>query len=263
MNDGKRKRYRIADAEIEIAFTENYTEIICRDYEVKAEGKPDFVIEVTDEEVEREKKKSEPGASKGIIESLAIYRKLCEKILDRNCVLFHCSAVAVDGKAYLFTAASGTGKSTHTRMWRQHFGGRAVMVNDDKPILRIKDDGIYVCGTPWCGKHGLQTNVEVPVQGICILRRGEENMIRKKVLSFLLAGVLTLGCFPVTAGATNNSKDGTKPADGTTVEQPFPKTLFLEEHNSSKGFTRFRIPALVTAGNGALIAATDIRWDIC
>ena len=92
MNDGKRKRYRIADAEIEIAFTENYTEIICRDYEVKAEGKPDFVIEVTDEEVEREKKKSEPGASKGIIESLAIYRKLCEKILDRNCVLFHCSA---------------------------------------------------------------------------------------------------------------------------------------------------------------------------
>ena len=75
----KRKRYRIADAEIEIAFTENYTEIICRDYEVKAEGKPDFVIEVTDEEVEREKKKSEPGASKGIIESLAIYRKLCEK----------------------------------------------------------------------------------------------------------------------------------------------------------------------------------------
>ena len=43
---------------------------------------------------------------------------------------------------------------------------------------------------------------------------------RKKVLSFLLAGVLTLGCFPVTAGATNNSKDGTKPADGTTVEQP-------------------------------------------
>ena len=94
----KRKRYRIADAEIEIAFTENYTEIICRDYEVKADGKPDFVIEVTDEEVEREKKKSEPGASKGIIESLAIYRKLCEKILDRNCVLFHCSAVAVDGK---------------------------------------------------------------------------------------------------------------------------------------------------------------------
>lgn len=65
------------------------------------------------------------------------------------------------------------------------------------------------------------------------------------------------------SGATNNSKDGTKPADGTTVEQPFPKTLFLEEHNSSKGFTRFRIPALVTAGNGALIAATDIRWDIC
>ena len=88
----KRKRYRIADAEIEIAFTENYTEIICRDYEVKAEGKPDFVIEVTDEEVEREKKKSEPGASKGIIESLAIYRKLLLKYLvnvDETCYFIY------------------------------------------------------------------------------------------------------------------------------------------------------------------------------
>lgn len=136
---------------------------------MKAEGKPDFVIEVTDEEVEREKKKSEPGASKGIIESLAIYRKLCEKILDRNCVLFHCSAVAVDGKAYLFTAASGTGKSTHTRMWRQHFGGRAVMVNDDKPILRIKDDGIYVCGTPWCGSMVADKRGSAGAGEICIL----------------------------------------------------------------------------------------------
>ena len=53
----------------------------------------------------------------------------------------------------------------------------------------------------------------------------KKNEEQKKVLSFLLAGVLTLGCFPVTAGATNNSKDGTKPADGTTVEQPFPENV--------------------------------------
>lgn len=86
---------------------------------------------------------------------------------------------------------------------------------------------------------------------------------RKRLLSLLMAGVLTFGCFPVTAGAANNSKDGAKPADGTTAEQPFPKTLFLEEHNSSSGFTRFRIPALTTAFDGTLIAATDIRWDIC
>ena len=71
----KRKRYRIADAEIEIAFTENYTEIICRDYEVKAEGKPDFVIEVTDEEVEREKKKSDPVSRK----TSGLYYGACRK----------------------------------------------------------------------------------------------------------------------------------------------------------------------------------------
>ena len=129
--------------------------------------------------MKEKKKKSEPGGhQKELLSHWQFTENCVKKILDRNCVLFHCSAVAVDGKAYLFTAASGTGKSTHTRMWRQHFGGRAVMVNDDKPILRIKDDGIYVCGTPWCGKHGLQTNVEVPVQGICILGGGEKNMIK-------------------------------------------------------------------------------------
>ena len=86
---------------------------------------------------------------------------------------------------------------------------------------------------------------------------------KKRVLALLMAGVLTFGCFPVTAGAVNNAKDGTKPANGTTTEQPFPKTLLLSEHNASTGFTRFRIPALTTASDGTLIAATDLRWDNC
>ena len=53
----KRKRYRIADAEIEIAFTENYTEIICRDYEVKAEGKPDFELKLQTRKLKEKKEK--------------------------------------------------------------------------------------------------------------------------------------------------------------------------------------------------------------
>ena len=92
--------------------------------------------------------------------------------------MLHGSTVAVDGQAYLFTAPCGTGKSTHTRLWREVFGDRAVMVNDDKPFLRITFDGVLACGSPWTGKHGLGSNVSVPLKGICILSRGSENRIR-------------------------------------------------------------------------------------
>jgi hypothetical protein len=83
----------------------------------------------------------------------------------------------VDDEAFLFTATSGTGKSTHTRLWREAFGDRAYMVNDDKPMLILKDGSAWVCGTPWDGKHRLSTNTIVPLSGICILERGAQNTI--------------------------------------------------------------------------------------
>ncbi|MCI6536166.1 MAG: glycoside hydrolase [Lachnospiraceae bacterium] len=86
---------------------------------------------------------------------------------------------------------------------------------------------------------------------------------KKRVLALLLAGVLAFGGLPITASAANNVKDGVRPANGTTVSQPFPEKLFLGEHNSTNGYTRFRIPALTTAADGTLVAATDIRWDKC
>ena len=111
------------------------------------------------------------------LERTAIQRKLAEFLFDRDVLMTHGSTVAVDGKAYLFTARCGTGKSTHTRLWRQVFGTRAIMVNDDKPFLKITEEGVFACGSPWSGKHGLDTNITLPLQGICILDRGVENRI--------------------------------------------------------------------------------------
>lgn len=174
----KRKRYKIADVVFDLWYQSAYVEKLCADYEVAESEKAEFSIDVTAEDIALEKSRSEGGFQEKAYESLAIYRKLCEKMLEYNSFLFHCSAVSVDGRAYLFAAPSGTGKSTHTRMWRQYFGSRAVMINDDKPLLQVKEDAIYVCGTPWCGKHGIQTNAKAPIQGICILGRGNENKIR-------------------------------------------------------------------------------------
>ena len=115
--------------------------------------------------------------SDAYLETLAVYRKIADHLLSCDTLLFHGSVIAVDGEGYLFTAKSGTGKSTHTRLWREYFGERAVMVNDDKPLLRITDSGVTAYGTPWDGKHRLSTNTAVPLKGICILTRDTTNHI--------------------------------------------------------------------------------------
>lgn len=86
--------------------------------------------------------------SDAYLETLAVYRKIADYLLSCDTLLFHGSVIAVDGEGYLFTAKSGTGKSTHTRLWREYFGERAVIVNDDKPLLHITDSGVTAYGTP-------------------------------------------------------------------------------------------------------------------
>lgn len=113
------------------------------------------------------------------LETLAIQRKIAEYLFQCNTILFHGSVIAVNGVAYLFTAKSGTGKSTHTRLWREMFGDAAVMVNDDKPFLHIDSNGVVAYGSPWCGKHRMGRNISAPLRAICILHRGEENCIHK------------------------------------------------------------------------------------
>ena len=131
----------------------------------------DFLDREADEEGLRRRVFTDP-----FLDRTAIQRKVAENLLSYGVLLIHGSAVAVDGKGYLFTAKTGTGKSTHTRLWRQVFP-QAVMINDDKPFLQFTSEGISLCGAPWSGKHGLDTNLTVPLQGICILERGSENAI--------------------------------------------------------------------------------------
>lgn len=120
------------------------------------------------------------------LERAAVQRQFAQYLFDRDTLLLHGSTIAVDGSGYLFTARSGTGKSTHTRLWRELLGSRAVMVNDDKPFLRISGSAVWAYGSPWSGKHGLDTNICVPLRGICLLERGQENRIRPAQAAELL-----------------------------------------------------------------------------
>ena len=161
------------------------TREFCQEY--LTEGPADFTVSIEPADLRAEYWKAYREAElEGIefqkipppfLEPLTVYRKIADAMLDFDTLLFHGSAISVDGEGYLFTAVSGTGKSTHTRLWREHFGDRAVMVNDDKPLLRVEKDRVYVCGSPWNGKHGLGTNTMVPLKGLCVLTRAEENSI--------------------------------------------------------------------------------------
>ena len=111
--------------------------------------------------------------------SLILFRKISEIMPKYNTILFHGSVLAIDGKGYLFTAPSGTGKSTHTRLWKEYFKDRVIVVNDDKPFLKIEEDEVFAYGTPWDGKHRLSSNIKVPLKGICILSQNKENWIKK------------------------------------------------------------------------------------
>jgi hypothetical protein len=142
-----------------------------------SEAPADFSVTTTEDDIGYERARSEiPGCPDGYLEELAVYRKISEKMPSYDTILFHGSVVAVDGVAYLFTAASGTGKSTHAALWRRLFGERAVMVNDDKPLLHV-GDVVTAYGTPYDGKHKLSNRIAVPLKAICILERADKNSI--------------------------------------------------------------------------------------
>lgn len=179
-------------------------QLLCADYRTAEPAEATLSITPEDIDFEREaarlehEKEGLPPAdfTPEYLETTAVYRKMANLMLQWDVLLFHGSAVAVDGKCYLFAAKSGTGKSTHTRLWRKTFGERAFMVNDDKPLLHITEKGVQLFGTPWDGKHHLSRNTSCPLQALCFLERGETNRIKKADPSQMIKRLLTQSFIP-------------------------------------------------------------------
>ena len=169
--------YRIADKNIRINSLFSFVHVYCEKY--RTDGEPDFEIEITEADIKAERKTVKSDITGGLLEISAVYRKIAEIMPKYDTLMIHGSAVSVDGKGYLFTAKSGTGKSTHVKLWQKLLGDRAVIVNDDKPFIRISENEAIVYGTPYSGKEGLNTNMSVPLKAICILKRSEENRIEQ------------------------------------------------------------------------------------
>lgn len=174
--DNMIKYYKIADFFVQME-TFGRTEKQAEKY--ICESIPKKVDIIISPETEKLKNRF-PYVSASDIEYVATARSFHDQLLRFNATMLHSSAVVKDGKAYLFTASSGTGKSTHTALWKTVFGQENVVIlNDDKPVIRKNGEIWSAYGTPWSGKTAENSNMCVPIGGICLLSRGENNVINR------------------------------------------------------------------------------------
>ncbi len=170
--------YKIANVKVKIEYFQKFTDYIFKPYLIDGNDY-DIFIQVTNEDLEYEKSLC-PNAFEEGYENIAILRKFSEYMLtEKNGLLFHASSVAYKGNAYLFTAPSGTGKSTHTAILKKLLGDELTYINDDKPILRLENGIINVYGNPWSGKHFRGENVKFPLKAIIKVKRATENSVQK------------------------------------------------------------------------------------
>lgn len=151
--------------------------------------KPNITIYLSDKYIS-DKQAENPNLTLEQCEYIWTGALFYDALLNFDGFMLHASAVIMDGKAYLFSAPSGTGKSTHTSLWLKHFGDRAQILNDDKPAIRITDNGIRVYGTPWSGKTDLNINTDAELAGICFLERDTSNHIEEIPKSEAIVRVL-------------------------------------------------------------------------
>ncbi len=173
--------YRIAEKNILIYSLHKSVHSLCKDYLINSTDADnvDFEVTISQDDIEYERAKNSGGDySDGYLETLAVYRKIAERMIEFDTFLIHGSCIAIDGQGILFTAKSGVGKSTHAKNWCEAFGGRVLIVNDDKPLVHVEDNQVIIHGTPYNGKHKRGSNVSVPLKAICILERGQTNVIK-------------------------------------------------------------------------------------
>lgn len=167
----------IAHKRLRIESVDEFTKTLCSKF-ITAED-VDFsekVFRASETEV-RSLMTQAPACTPEYLESLCIYKKIAEWLPAQGRFVFHGASVAFDGGGYIFTAPSGTGKSTHIRLWRRYLGKAVGIVNGDKPVISVGGDIPLVCGTPWAGKENWKQNICVPIRALCFLQRAEENSL--------------------------------------------------------------------------------------
>lgn len=179
-------KYLIADLVTEFEPKHSNLITLAKPFEYFGDRKSDISISLSDEYINSMLKRMVSGTSIGAAEEFSYAGKFCKSIIKFNAMLIHSSAIEYNGKAYLFSADSGVGKSTHTALWRKAFGNDVKMINDDKPVVRIIDGKAVAYGTPFDGGSGIANNISAPLGAVVFIERGESNSIRKAETSEII-----------------------------------------------------------------------------
>lgn len=188
-------QYLLADFIVNIENEYDFLQRQCAQYRFNGNAPADFTIRVTEEELCRERTLSAAQQhSRGYLESVCAYRKLCVQLPLFDAMLLHGSVISCDGRGIAFLARSGVGKTTHTMLWKRVYGERIRIINGDKPIIRFWDGVPFAYGTPWAGKEKLQSNARVQLTDICLIERSPVNSVTKAdpvdCIDFLMQQIL-------------------------------------------------------------------------
>ncbi len=192
----------LADLKVRIEHTYDYMPQFCKDYIAQFDN-ADIVAKASEKAILKEKELV-PKAPISACESLCIYRAIAEKLPQFDRFVFHGAAIEYDGNAYLFTAPSGTGKTTHINLWKKYLGDKVDIINGDKPIVYMGDDAV-VYGTPWAGKEGYQRNASAPIAAICIIKQGKTNKIGRLEKTAAVNHLMRQVYMPQNATALSNT----------------------------------------------------------
>ena len=149
---------------------------------------PELIAKTSEAEIRTEMTCS--PCSHDTAEFICLHRNLASQLVKFDRFILHGAAICMDDRAYIFTAKSGVGKTTHIQLWQECFGGRVRVVNGDKPILWKKEGTWLACGTPWCGKENQTSTDCIPVAGLCFLERSERNWIRPATSEEIIGKIL-------------------------------------------------------------------------
>lgn len=170
-------KYKIADFIVQFNPKYDYLKEFSKPFIYYGEEQPVITVSRTDKYIENLLARMVKGSDIEQAEGLAYATAFNKAVIPFGAMLIHSSAIIVNGKAYLFSAKSGVGKSTHTRLWKQLYGDEVIYINDDKPVVRIERGTAVAYGTPFDGGSGIANNISAPLGGIIFLERGEENSI--------------------------------------------------------------------------------------
>ena len=164
-------KIKIAHKVLEInAFNES-TKRYCGNF--LTSEKPDYVLSMSEEDLKNESSNSVNGKVYVNEEISALYRKIANLFVDEDIIVFHGSSFMVNNYAFIVTARSGVGKSTHVNLLKELLHDELTYINDDKPLLEIKDE-VTVFSNPWNGKEKRGNDVNAHLKAIIFLGRSDK-----------------------------------------------------------------------------------------